>query len=537
MIDPRGVRHEFTYNEVDWLVEQRFAVSHSSDGAQPLSYRTQVLHDANGNVVELRKPFGVLGDTVTREWFTYGPLDEPIRIEREISLGETAVGIFAYDPNRNLIGVTNPEGELTEIDYDERDLAIQIERGRPGLDPPIAETFAYDEEGRLRATTDAEGGTWELTYDGYQRPMAWLDPLDRQVRRSYDDAGNPLSEARFDASGCLVALSTATYDLQGRRTAATDHLWSYDPPPVPCEELPPTARALTTRFTYNTAGEVVQVTDPLDRATELAYDGARRLRSVLDPEGNETVYELDAAGNPVREEVIEALPGGGTSSVETFHDYDALNRRIATRDALANEWRQIVDARGLVRVAVDPEGFVTEVAYDGLDRATSLTLPGDVRVEVEYDRASRPVVYRDALGNETTSAYDDLGRVTAVTYADGTSESWQYDGADNPVGHTDALGTVVAQSFDLARRLTGRQVTPAAGVEGPTAESFGYDALDRMIAATSGGVAAGWQYDSVGRLLAETRADRTVAYAHDDAGAETGLGYPSGRVLGRLLDG
>ena len=99
-------------------------------------------------MLERSLEMAVLGDSVTREWFTYGPLDELLRVEREISLGETAVETYAYDPNRNLIGVTNPEGELTEIAYDERDLAIQIERGRPGRERPEHGSLHRSEVGR-----------------------------------------------------------------------------------------------------------------------------------------------------------------------------------------------------------------------------------------------------------------------------------------------------------------------------------------------------------------------------------------------------
>ncbi|MCI0347528.1 MAG: hypothetical protein L0221_19160, partial [Chloroflexi bacterium] len=346
--------------------------------------------------------------------------------------------------------------------------------------------------------------------------MEVRDPLGRRVQTGYDDGGNPVETRRLDEFGCLLAYSTTTYDLRGLPSEVIDYLWEYEPPHTPCAQLPPAVRGLVTRLIHDGTGKLTGVIDPLDRQTTLLYDAAERLSQVTDPAGNVTAYTLDAAGNRVAEEVTEQLPGGGSETVEIAHVYDALNRRIATRDGLANEWRSILDARGNLRVSIDPEGHVTERAYDGLDRLTSLTRPGGLRVELGYDAASRPVVYRDALGNETAWTYDDAGRVTGVAFEDGTSESWAYDAAGNPTRHTDGRGNVIDQSFDLLGRLTGRQVTAAPGVLGPTAEAYEYDALGRLVRAESGAQVVERSYDSLSRPLGETIVGRALARAFDD---------------------
>ncbi|MEM7480683.1 MAG: Ig-like domain-containing protein [Acidobacteriota bacterium] len=535
VIDPRGVRHEVDYNELGWMVESRLATTPSNDGAAPLSYRTQWLHDEVGNLVEERLPFGETGTSVTRVWRTFGELGELIREEREVSLGETVATTFAYDPNLNLTRVTSPEGEITEFVYDERNLQVERSWGAPEFDPPLTAAYAYDAEGRLRSYIDPRGEVWQIAYDGYQRPMETIDPLGRAVRTVYDDGGNPVERRVVDEAGCLFSYSTAEFDRQGRQTKTTNYLWEY-PNPTPCEDLPPTARALSTRLEYDGAGNLLRAIDSLGRVNELTYDGAERLRERIDAAGNVFTQSWDAAGNLREAEVTEILPGGGTSTVAVNHRYDALGRRIASTNALGDEQRWLYDARGNLRLSVDPEGFVTERTYDGLNRPTSVTQPNGVRVEAEYDRASRPVLYRDALGNETTRTYDAAGRLTDIFYPDGTGQSWEYDPAGNPTRTTDARGTVIDQTYDAVGRLLARAVVPSTGVEGPLSETFVYDALDRMVRAESGGVITEHSYDSLSRLLTETTAGHTVAYAYDDAGRPGAMQYPSGRTLGRTLD-
>ncbi|MGB5882044.1 MAG: DUF6531 domain-containing protein, partial [Thermoanaerobaculia bacterium] len=88
VIDPRAVKHESQWNEVDWLVEEKRATTASADGAPGLSYKTLFLYDANGNLTELRRPFGDTGEEFTRERYEYGVLDELLVTRREVDANQ-----------------------------------------------------------------------------------------------------------------------------------------------------------------------------------------------------------------------------------------------------------------------------------------------------------------------------------------------------------------------------------------------------------------------------------------------------------------
>ena len=230
------------------------------------------------------------------------------------------------------------------------------------------------------------------------------------------------------------------------------------------------------------------------------------------------------------------------------------------RDALGNESKTYYDAHSNPIATIDPEGHLTSRLYDSLDRLIDEVMPEGIAVHRDYDLASRLTTYRDALGNATTYDYDALGRNTTVSYPDGTAMASEYDPAGNRTGWTDPRGNAVAQVFDAAGRLTGRTAELAAGVPGPTSESFSYDSLSRLTQAirggaiaassatsvqgpqarmaqdTTGGVTSTRTYDSLSRLMTDTTGGMTLGYSHDDVGNVSAEDLPSQLVVQRSYD-
>ena len=528
--DPRGVRHEFVYNELDWLVEERLATTGADSGAPALNLRIEYLYDEVGHLIEERRPVGD-GSVSTRTVRSYGPLGEVLETRTEITPGgEWAIEGRTYDKNRNVTEITAPEGEVTRLTYDDRNLVTSRTLGADTADASTA-TYAYTTSGELKSTTDGRGNVWQTHYDGYGRVAETIDPLDNRQTISYDSGGNPTEQKSFDDGGVLLAQSGATFDALGRPVEEKQWLWQTavggDLPP---EDPPGGAGILTTARAYDPGSNLVTVTDPLGRVASFTYDGGERLKESLDPAGNRTVLQRDSAGNVVIASAHEVGPGG-TVQVSDLFEYDALGRQVAATDGAGNKTQLFVDARGNVIAEVDPEGHLTEHRYDGLDREIRTTRPGGISLDYSYDRSSRLVGLTDALGNATQWAYDALGRTTSVTYPDGTAGHSTYDANGNRTGIEDPRGVATTQTFDVANRLTARSFVLPAGVEGPSAESFIYDGLNRVTQATSGAITTDRAYDSLSRLTSDETLGRTVGFSYDAAGSLTRLGYPSGRVV------
>jgi len=539
-VDPRGVRHEQDWNALDWPVESRRAVTGSLDGAPPFGYVMRHRYDRNGNLAEKEIPFDN-GDQWTSVRYEHGVLDELLRTESEITPGgEVAVQLFEYDANLNPIRATDAEGNVSETDYDARNLPTQMRSGlgAQALPAPIVETTAYDLERQMTQRTDGRGHVWTNTYDGYGRPREQSDPLGNRQESSFDDHHNPILSRALDTAGTLLAEREVVYDLLDRQTLSKRWLWAPGDLPAGSGTRPVSARAIETTTLWDAASNVVAVTDALGRTTQRRYDAAERLVEVEDPLGNRLEHDLDAAGNSTATRSLELDPQGGLHTVTTTASYDALGRRITSADAFGNTTRFLYDARSLKRGETDAEGYFTAWTYDGLNRKTREVQPEGIQIDYGHDKSSRLLSYRDALGNLTQWAYDAVDRRTSACYPDGYCETFGYDAASNLTQRIDQRGATVVTSYDAANRPTARSITPQAGqsLEGPLAESFQYDGLNRLKTADSGGVVSQLSYDSLSRRVGDTTNGYTLTYEHDDVGNVIRTTYPSGEIVERTID-
>src|SRR6185369_3129936 len=136
------------------------ATTGSSDGAPALNYVNQYLYDENGNVTEIRRASGEDGAPAAMT-VQYDLLNQPTTITQAIVGGSgatTAVETREYDENQNFRKITGPDGQVTEMTFDERNL--MTERRRSGGDATSTETFQYNADRQVEVTTDGRGHAW-----------------------------------------------------------------------------------------------------------------------------------------------------------------------------------------------------------------------------------------------------------------------------------------------------------------------------------------------------------------------------------------
>ncbi|NJL27792.1 MAG: RHS repeat protein, partial [Thermoanaerobaculia bacterium] len=383
-------------------------------------------------------------------------------------------------------------------------------------------TYAAERQPTL--TTDARGFTWETIYDGYGRPKESRDPLGNQTQLEYDTAGSPSEARALDGLDALLARETTTYDLLGR--PLTSGRWL----------LGQTPRELREQYTWNPASELVSMTDPLGRVSRWERDAAERVTATQDALGNRNELGFDEAGNVVSLSEVELVPGGNAETRTTTFAHDALGRQVWRADALGNTERWEWDAHGAVSRSIDAEGNATLSEVDALGRQTRLTRPEGLVEIFGYDRASRLTSYADAQNHTTLWQRDVLGRLERLQLPDGGAYLYERDAAGNPTKITDPNGSEMVQSFDARGLLTSRQNTLAAGVVGPTLETFIHDGLGRLMTATSGTITSRFTWDSLSRLLSEETLGRKIEHQLDDAGNAIELHYPSGLRLLQSFD-
>jgi RHS repeat-associated protein len=281
-----------------------------------------------------------------------------------------------------------------------------------------------------------------------------------------------------------------------------------------------------TTFTYE-AGDLVKVKDPLNRETTRMLDAAGRLRSLINPLGQKTIYTPDALDRITQ--LTDALNGvtqfgydansnlltvTDAKSQQTVYTYSNMNRTGTRQDPLLNTETYTYDNNGNLATVTDRKSQVTTNTYDPLNRRTKTTFQDGTSTNYTYDAGNRitQVQEKDATNTVTatiTRTYDGLDRLTQEVTAQGTV-NYTYDNASRRATMTVVGQSQVVYTYDNANRLTNI-------VQGTSTVTIGYDDADRRTSVT---------YPNT----------NSITYAYNVASELTTVTYKKGTtVLGTLL--
>lgn len=330
------------------------------------------------------------------------------------------------------------------------------------------------------------------------------------TKLAYDTAGNRLSVTSPPVPGhpsgrtTTMTYSTATTAAVGGGTV---------PPGLPLTTTSAGGGQQSTA--YNAAGDAVRITDAAGMVTEFTYDGLGRTRTKTvkadAPIGDlTTTYTYDAAGQVVEQldpPVLNQVTGAvHTAKTETTYDADGNVTYRKVSDTTGGDSHRdassYYDAHGRVVKTVDAVGAVTLFEYDLYGNRTrtvaceSSPAPGSACPSGDVLRAM--VDTYDAAGQQLT---------TTVIGADGTStqvSSKAYFANGNLASETDAMNWVTEYEYDANDNV--KKVTRTDGVKRFVREENSYDAVGNlyMQRADNGANWTIYEYDAAGRLVSST---------------------------------
>jgi RHS repeat-associated protein len=418
-------------------------------------------------------------------------------------------------------------GPMVTVYYDS--LEREIARNTQGFGgSAIQVATQYDSNGRVLKTSRpyfTSGGTPEWT------------------TFTYDTLGRPLTETGPGPNGGQVQ-----HAYRGLTTTDTRVVLSSD------TDLPPGNNEVRTT-TKNSQGEVVSVTDPAGGVMTFTYDPFGNLLTTTDPTTKNIVtYSYDIHG---RYKTGMADPDLGTWS----YGYDVLGELVSEADADGNTYSFVYDVLGRMTSRTDKQGTSTwtyDTQPNGIGKLAQSQKYSNPTVTYTYDSLGREtqVTLVNVVGGASTftfgTTYDSNGQIATVTYPTSSgfstfSVAYTYDSwgfltklADNTTGasywqantmdaelhltkQTAGNNVVTQQGFDpLTGRLTaidasgpfgevesfsyaydslGNLANRADNNEAPMlSESFGYDALNRVVSETGTNVSKTFKYDVTGNL-------------------------------------
>jgi RHS repeat-associated protein len=153
-------------------------------------------------------------------------------------------------------------------------------------------------------------------------------------------------------------------------------------------------------YAFDANGRHLRTLDALTNALryQFGYDGAGRLVTVTDGDGNVTTIQRDASGNPV----AIVAPGGQRTTLTA----DANGYLSGIADPAGDTTRLTSTADGLLTSLTDPNGNIHTFSYDGEGRLARDSDPAG---------GSTALAHIDATDGYTVTATTALGRVSTYS--------------------------------------------------------------------------------------------------------------------------
>ncbi|MBB4690108.1 LamG-like jellyroll fold domain-containing protein [Paractinoplanes abujensis] len=302
--------------------------------------------------------------------------------------------------------------------------------------------------------------------------------------------------------------------------------------------------------------------DALGNTTRYGYNSKGNLRTVTDPMGNMTINEHDVRGNVVSTATCQDRSENKCStsyftywpnSTDEKLSPRVMNDRLLTRrgpgskSATDNTYRTIYEynENTAARIAeIDPLGRRTTVTYSSSPPGlpTRIVKPGGGVVTIAYEADGDVREMTDPAGLKTRYTYDVLGRaIEESEYVGDTKRStttYVHDGQDRVVVETGAEVVnrvsglshtpVTTKVYNPDGLVSSETVSDASGGDAPRTVTYEYDQYGRRTTETDAlGNKVKLGYDAYGRVNEQTHADDSVIRTtYDPLGHELKVEVP-----------
>jgi YD repeat-containing protein len=159
---------------------------------------------------------------------------------------------------------------------------------------------------------------------------------------------------------------------------------------------------------------------------------------------------------------------------------------------LADGTQKVFNNQDLLAAVIDRNHNQTTLAYDSLNRLTSVTSPGGSTLNFTYGNTNNPMqvtTVQDSVGVAATYTYDSSSRLTSVSYPDGSALNFTYDPNSSMIlSVTDVQGKLLeSHTYDAQGR--GLTSSRAYGVD---SVSLSYQTSGRDSKTSLGNPSARW---------------------------------------------
>ncbi|WP_203919134.1 DNRLRE domain-containing protein [Rugosimonospora africana] len=383
-------------------------------------------------------------------------------------------------------------------------------------DSSLAKTFNFTYDAtqgmknvKLATVKDPLGHTSNLSY--YPTSSTW-----KWMTQSVTDRLNQITKFDYLAQEPTTGASQQTVVTNGN-----GHPWTYQ---------------------IDSAGRMVQVTDPNTHTTKLAWDTDNNVKTLTEANGAVTTYTYDPkTGYPLTEIDPQEAPLSTTYTYQYSPDgYIADLTDVTSPAGRRTHYEYYKDAAGNstgnVYTVREPKGtatgsgYTTTYDYDSAGRVVTVTDANGHPTTYGYLRADIPESVYDPTGLPTT-VFDPLGHVTTTVYGP----------RGEPTTVFDPNGAKATQNYDVFGRPTDATIPKDHTANPPVVINYPkpvYDRNDNIVSSTDpAGAVTTAVYDANDQLSSTTlppndsAAARVISYTYDSVGNQQTVTEPIGNVL------
>jgi RHS repeat-associated protein len=448
-----------------------------------------------------------------------------------------------YDDVGNVIASTDANGNTTTGVYDNMNretVSIDAQGNRT--------TSVFDKLSNLINTVDANGHKTTNVFDALNQEIASTDATGKTTTNILDARGETVGQINADGQ-----VSQTLYDDLGQEIGTVDNLGDRTRNILDADGNTVTsidASGNATNYVYNDLNEQTVSIDANGGRTTSVFDSAGNRTQYIDPDGNKTTFIFDNLNRQIEEidplghVSTTAYDSRGNVSSTTDRDgrridytYDNANRLtqetwVNADSSIADILTYVYDANGNLTQASNKAGTYT-MAYDSLNRETSVQGLYNVTLSYVYDNAGNRTAVQDSFGGFLTSTYDGDNRLTTRSYTgQGTSLSYdqQYDAAGyvtkvdrySNAGGTSKVGES-DYTYDSAGRVTGINHKNGGGTS-LAQYTYTYDTGSRLTSQDYNGTVTSYNYDNTSQLTS----DGGTGYSYDANGNRNMTGWTTG---------
>jgi len=391
-------------------------------------------------------------------------------------------------------------------------------------------TFKYDGSHELTEATDGRGHTTVTEYSE-KRVKSQKDPLERKYSFEYKETKGVKETTITMPNG---SKTLEKFNEMGEPTEIT--------------KASGTELAQTTKYKYDSAFELTELTDPNGHVTKYGYKEGNKI-SEKDANENETKW----AYNSTHDLTEETTPKGETTTITRTKAGDPETIKRPAPEAKTQETKFKYAENGDLEEETDPLGHVTKYGYDKYGDRESKTDPeGDKRswgydedgrvisevpprgneegaeaakfeTKTKRDAQGRPEVVTDPLAHETKYKYDAAGNLEAITNPNGHTTTYVYDKANQRTEVKAANGDVSKTAYDsegkVESKTDGNNHTTKYLHNSLNQLTETIDPLERKTTRT---------YDAAGNLKElKDPEGRTITYTYDAGDRPTKVDFSS----------